>query len=88
MPIGNTNIHNHINVSGVYNEESFFFSANVTCSELKCRQNYHFSMIIIWNSNIETLVSYSKSTNVNVNMTFPNINFEGKFSTYVFGKSF
>ena len=28
------------------------------------------------------------STNVKVNMAFPNSNFEGNFSTYVFGKSF
>ena len=58
------------------------------CSELKWRQNYHFSTIIISNSQIETLVSYSSSTKFNVNMSFPNSNFEGKFSTYVFGKSF
>jgi len=45
-------------------------------------------MFIISNSQIETLVSYSRSTNVNVNMSFSNSNFEGNFSTYVFGKSF
>jgi hypothetical protein len=55
---------------------------------LKWRQNYNFSTIIISNSQIETLVSYSSSTNVNVHMSFPNSNFEGNFSTYVFGKSF
>jgi hypothetical protein len=37
---------------------------------------------------IETLVSYSRSNNVNVNMSFTNSNFEGNFSIYVFGKSF
>jgi hypothetical protein len=37
---------------------------------------------------IESLVSYSKSTNINVNMSFPNSNFEGYLSTYVFVKSF
>ena len=47
-----------------------------------------FSTINISNSQIETLVSYSSSTNVNVNMSFPNINFEGIFSTYVLGNSF
>ena len=52
------------------------------------RQSYHFSTIIISNSEIKTLVSYSRSTNVNVNMSFPSSNFEGNFSTYVFGKSF
>jgi len=40
-------------------------------------ENYYFSTIIISNSKIETLVSYSKSTNVNVNMSFPSSNFEG-----------
>ena len=55
---------------------------------MKWRQNYHFSTIIISNSQIETLVSYSSSTNVNVNMSFTSSNFEGNFSTYVFGKSF
>ena len=39
-------------------------------------QNYHFSTIIILNSQIETLVSYSGSTNINVNMIFPSSNFE------------
>jgi len=33
-------------------------------------QNYHFSTIVIENSQIEALVSYSRSTNVNVNMSF------------------
>ena len=57
-------------------------------SELKWRQNYHFSTNIISNSQIETLHSYSSSTNVDVNMFFPNSNFEENFSTYVFGNSF
>jgi len=47
-----------------------------------------FYTTIISNSQIEILVSYSRSTYVNVNMSFPNRNFEGNFSTYVFGKSF
>ena len=34
------------------------------------------------------LVSYSRSTYVTLNMCFPNSNFEGNFSTYVFGKLF
>ena len=37
---------------------------------------------------IETLVSYSRSTKINVNMSFPYRNFDVNFSTYVFGKSF
>jgi hypothetical protein len=89
MPIGITNIHIQINVSLLINKLSFicvlWFSS---CSLLKWRQNYHFSTIIISNSQIETLVSYSRSTNINVNMSFPNSNFEGNFSTYVFCKSF
>ena len=55
---------------------------------MKWRKNYHFSAIIISNSQIETLVSYSMSTNVHENMSFPSSNFAGNFSTYVFGKSF
>jgi len=39
-------------------------------------------------SQIEILVLYSKSTNINVNMYFPKSKFEGNFGTYVFGKSF
>jgi len=44
--------------------------------------------MIISNSQIETLVTLSSSTKVNVNMYFPNSNFKDNFSTYVFGKSF
>ena len=51
-------------------------------------QKYYFRTFIFPNSQIELLVSFSKSMNVNVNMSFPNRNFEGNFSTYVFGKSF
>jgi len=36
-------------------------------------------------SQLEILVSYSRSTNVNEIMSFQNSNFEGNFSTYVFG---
>ena len=46
---------------------------------------YNFSTIIISNSQIEILVSYSRSTKVNVK-SFPDSNFEENFSTYVFGK--
>ena len=42
--------------------------------------------IIISNSQIEILVSISRSTYVKVNMSFPKSNFEGNISTYVFGK--
>ena len=46
-------------------------------------QKYYFSTFIISNSKTEILVSFSRSTNINVNMSFPNSNFEGNFSTYV-----
>jgi hypothetical protein len=47
-----------------------------------------FFTTIISNSQIETLVPYSRSTNVNVNISIPNSSFEETFSTNVFGKSF
>ena len=36
-------------------------------------QKYYFRTFIFSNSQIEILVSFSRSTNVNVNMSFPNI---------------
>ena len=51
-------------------------------------QKYYFRTFIFSNSKIEILFSFSSSTKVNVNMSLPNSNFEGNFSTYVFGKSF
>jgi len=48
----------------------------------------YFRTIIILNSQIEILVSYSRTTIVYVNMFFPNRSFEGNVSTYVFGKPF
>ena len=45
-------------------------------------------MYIFSNPQMEILVSFSRSTNVNVNMYYPNSNFEENFSTYVFAKSF
>ena len=65
-----------------------FCSVNLIGNELKWRQKCYFSTFISSNSQIEILLSFSRSTNVNVNMSFPNSNFEGDFSTYVFGKSF
>jgi len=44
---------------------------------MKCRRSNHFSTIIISKSQIETLVSYSRSSNVNVNMYLAKRNFEG-----------
>ena len=52
------------------------------------KQNYYFRTFIFSNPPIEILVSFSRSTNVNVNISFPNSNFERNFSAYVFGKSF
>jgi len=49
----------------------------------ECKTTFFIS-----NSKIEILVSNSRSIYVNVNMSFPNSNFEINFSTYVFGKSF
>ena len=49
----------------------------ISCNELKWRQKYYFSTFIISNSKIEILVSFSRLKNVNVNMSFPNSNFEG-----------
>jgi len=89
MPIGNTNIHIQNYVSEYINKITFIFVLWIySCNELKWWQNYYFSMIIISNSLIEILVSDSRWTNVNVNMSFPTSKFEGNLSTYVFGKSF
>jgi len=73
--------------STIINSVSFLFFefVRVTCS------NAGKSLILYdhhSNSQTEILVSYSKSTNVNVNMSFPISKFEGNISTYVFGKSF
>ena len=54
-----------------------FCSVNLICNELKRRQKYYFRTFIFSNSQIEILVSFSRSTNVNVNMSFPNSNCEG-----------
>ena len=48
-----------------------------SCNELKRMQKYYFRTFIFSNSQIELLLSFSSSTNVNVNMCFPNSNFEG-----------
>jgi len=80
MPIGIFNIHIQINVSVFINKISFICVLWIqSYSDLKWRQNYHFCTIIISNSQIETLVSYSSSTYINVNMSFTNGNFEKSF---------
>ena len=89
MPIGNTNIHVQIKVSEFINKfVSFLF-----CEFNRVTSWKEGKIIILERSSsqipqIEILVSFSRSTNVNVNMSFPNSNFEGNFCTYVFGKSF
>ena len=74
--------------TSLINSVSFVFCEFNRVASRNEGKNYHFSTIIISNSKIETLVSYSRSTNVNVNMPFPSSNLEGNFSTYVFGKTF
>ena len=64
----------------------YFVNLIVYREEVKTKLSFY--SIIISNSQIETLVKYSRSTNININMPFPNSNFEGIYSIYVFGKSF
>jgi len=89
IPIGKTNIHRQNNEPEYINKLSFISVLWIlSCNVLKWCQNYYFGTFIISNSQIEILVSYWRSTNVNVKMSFPNSKFEGHFSNYVFGKSF
>ena len=89
MAIGNTNIHIQNNVSEYINKHIFISVLFIySCNDLKWRQIYYFNTIIISKSQIEIPVSYSRSTNVTVNMSFPNSKCEGNFSTYVVGKLF
>ena len=89
MRIGNANIHIQINVSEFIKKlVSFLFCEFNRVTSQKGRQKSYFRTFIISNSQIEILVSFSRSTIVNVNMYFRNSNFEGNFSTYVFGKLF
>ena len=89
MPIGITNILILNNESDYINKHSFISVRWIySCNELNRWQNYYISSIIISNSQIEILFSYSRSTHVNVNIRFPNSNVRGNLSTFVFGKSF
>ena len=87
MPIGIDNIHIQNSVSGLINKMvSFLFCEfNRVTSWKEAKKNWTF---IFSNSLVEILVSFSRSTNVNVDVSFPNSNFEGNFSTYVFRNSF
>ena len=78
MPIGNANIHIQINVSEFINKiVSFLFRGFNRVTSLKEGKNIILTFIVS-DSQIEILVSFSRSTNFNVNMYFPNSNFEGK----------
>ena len=79
MPIKNANIHIQINVSELINKiVSFLFCEFNRVTSWKEGKNIIYRTSIFSNSQIEILVSFSRSTNVNVNMSFPNSNFEGK----------
>ena len=82
MPIGNANIHIQINVSEFINKIVSFLFCEFNRVTVKWREKYYFNPFIISNSKIEILVSFSRSTNVNVNMSIPNSNFERNLSTY------
>ena len=85
MPIGNANIHIQIKVSEFIKKlVSFLFCEFNRVTSWK-EPKYYFRTFIFSNSKIEILVSILRSTNVNVNMSFRNSNFE---ETYVLCKSF
>ena len=65
-----------------------FLLCEFNCVTSRKKQKYFYRTFIFSNPQIEILVSFSRATNVNVNMSLPNNNFEGNFSSYVFGKSF
>ena len=79
MPIGNANIHIQIKVSMFINIlVSFLFCEFNRVTSWK-EEKYYFRTFIFSNSQIEIQVSFSRSTNDNVNMSFPNSNFEGSY---------
>ena len=83
-----SNIHIKINGSEFINKiVSFLFCEFNRETSLKEGKNI-FRTFIFSNCQIEILVSFSRSTNVNINMSFPISKFDGTFSTYMFGKSF
>ena len=69
-----------ISISYVLCEYNIVGSWNKSNTIIKLRSSFQICQL-------EILVLYSSSTNVNVNMSFQNSNFEGNFSTYVFGNS-
>ena len=88
MPIDNSNIHIQINVSEFINKLVSFLFCEFKRVTSRKEQKYFFRTFIFSNSQTELLVSFSRSTNVYVNMSFPNSKFDGNFSTYVFRNSF
>ena len=88
MPIGNANINTQINVSEFINKLVSILLCEFNRVTSRKKQKYFYRTFIFSNPQIEILVSFSRATNINVNMSLPNNNFDGSFSTYVFGKSF
>ena len=84
----NANIHIQINLSEFINKFVSFLFCEFNPVTRRKKQKYFFRTFIFSNPQIEILVSFTRSTNVNVKMSFPNSNFEGNFNTYVFSKSF
>ena len=77
MPIGNANIHIQINLSVFINKlVSFLFCEFKRVTSLKEGKKKFYNVHLL-KLLIEILFSFSRSTNVNVNMSFPNSNFEG-----------
>ena len=90
MPIGITNIYIYIQENEseiIYRLVSFLFCEFNRVTSWNVGKNI-VSTFNISKSQIEILVSFSRSTNLNENMFFPNSNFEGNVSTYVCGMSF
>ena len=65
---------------------SFLFCEFNRVTSWFMKEKYYFRTFIISIPQIEILVSFSRLTNINANMSFPNSNFERNISTYVFSK--
>ena len=71
----NSNIHIQINVSEFTNKIVSFLFCEFNRVTSRKKQKYFFRTFIFSNSQIQILLSFSWSTKVNVNMSFPNSNF-------------